>query len=100
MAALDFDGDTFAAAPMNYAFLSAGGRSYAHKEVSSFQCEDEGLCAVYTADGELARAIGGGFEVSYNRGPNGSDVAVPVNLLRTRPRVAEDFAACAAALTQ
>jgi hypothetical protein len=98
VAALDFDGNTFAAAPMNYGFLSAEGRSYAHKEVSSFRCEDEGLCAVYN-DAELAQAIGKSFAVSYNRAPGGSDVTVPINLPRTRPQLAASFAGCAEAIT-
>jgi hypothetical protein len=97
-AALDFDGDTFEAAPMNYASLSAGGRSYAHQEVSSFRCEDEGMCAVYDADSGLAQAIGTSFAVSYNRARGGRDVTVPVDLSRTRPQLAAHFAACAQAL--
>lgn len=98
-AALDFDGDIFAAAPMSSAFLVAGGRSYADKAVSAFPCEDEGLCSVYHADAVLAQAIGEGFAVSYRRSLQGSDVTVPVNLGRTRPQLSADFASCVQAVT-
>ena len=97
-AALDFDGDTFAAAPMHSAFLVVGGRSYANKDVSAFPCEDEGLCSVYHADSELARAIGEAFAVSYRRTPDDTAVTVPINLARTRPQLSKAFAACAQAL--
>jgi hypothetical protein len=98
-AALDFDGDTFTAAPMHSAFLAAGGRSYADKDVSAFPCEDEGLCSVYHADAELTRAIGEGFAISYRRSRNDGDVTVPVNLARTRPQVSAGFVSCARLLT-
>jgi hypothetical protein len=98
-AVLDFNGDTFAAAPMHSAFLMAAGRSQAGKDISAFPCEDEGLCSVYHGDAELARAIGAAFAVSYRRASDGGGVAVPVNLARTRPQVSADFAACAQALT-
>jgi hypothetical protein len=97
--ALDFDGDTFTAAPMHSAFLMAGGRSYVDKAASAFPCEDEGLCSVYHADAVLARAIGEGFAVSYRRSRQGGDVTVPVNLARTRPQLSADFASCVQAVT-
>jgi hypothetical protein len=98
-AALDFDGDTFASAPMHSAFLVAGGRSYAGKDVSAFPCEDEGLCSVYHADAVLARAIGEAFAVSYRRMPDDAAVTVPINLARTRPQLSAAFASCARDLT-
>jgi hypothetical protein len=97
-AALDFDGDTFTAAPMHSAFLVAGGRSYADKAASAFPCEDEGLCSVYHAEAVLGQAIGEGFAVSYRRSRRGGDVTVPVNLARTRPQLSADFASCVQAV--
>jgi hypothetical protein len=42
----------------------------------------------------LEALIDGAFEINCTRRPGGSDVRVPVNIIRDKPETAQEFAAC------
>lgn len=89
------DGQVFLA-PMDYAYLSINGRSFAGEEAARFRCEDGGVCLAYqlSSHPELAVAPISGFSVAYNRKPRATDVAIPVNILQAAPQAAFDYSDC------
>ena len=96
VSAFDYENDKLRSTPISYAYLSVAGNSYAGKEVTKFTCEDGGLCLGYDAMKylELGQAIGNEFEINFNRRPGGSDVRVPLSILRERPKESMAYSQC------
>jgi hypothetical protein len=94
--AFDVVGGTPQFTPLHYGYLSANGQSYAGKEYVKFPCDDGGLCMGYSLieNVDLAMAISDGFEINVNRSKGGSDVRVPVHILRDRPQTSRAFNQC------
>jgi hypothetical protein len=90
-------------APINYAFISAKGQSYAGKEITTGDAEDGGLLVVYdivNIPSLYAALLSGNIELNFNRRTGGSDVSVPVNLFEKRSDTALNFIRCSNKLTE
>ena len=90
-------------APINYAFLSANGHSYAGKERGEAKAEDGGVLVVYdllALPSLYEDFVTGRIEFNFNRNVGSSDVTVPVNLFEEHPKVAIDFLNCSNKLVE
>jgi hypothetical protein len=84
-------------APINYAFITSDGQSFAGSELATGKAEDGGLLVAFSLLDNMplfAALTGGKFEINFNRRPNASDVKVPVNFLRDKPKVMISFGNC------
>jgi hypothetical protein len=90
-------------APINYAFLSSNGQSYAGKESGKHTSEDGVLLVLYdllTVPALFEVLLTGDIEFNFNRHADGSDVKVPVNLFAKHAKVAVNFGECSQKLLQ
>jgi hypothetical protein len=94
--AFDLENQNPKFAPLNYAFLTVAGQSYAKKEFVNFKCEDGGLCIGYEMlkFPELGDLFSDDFEINFNRAGGGSDVKVPISFVRDKPAEALKFSSC------
>ncbi len=94
--AFDVQGGVPKLSPLEYAYLSVSGVSYAGKEVAKFASEDGGLFMGYELlkYPELALSLKGALEINFNRAKGRSDLSIPVNISRDKPEVAEKQSQC------
>ena len=92
--AFDLIGETHKLAPLEYAYLSSQGISYAGKEFLSAAAEDGGLIVGYDALANVSLSFLDPISLNIMRKGGGSDVAIPVNFMMHDPSVGEQYAAC------
>ncbi|HZP18611.1 MAG TPA: hypothetical protein VFB16_00250, partial [Bauldia sp.] len=64
-------------------------------EYVKFPCEDGGFCSAYSLfQYPDLSDFTNGFSISFNRKAGGSDVEVPINLLRDKPEAYAAHAKC------
>ena len=92
--AFDLVGESHKLAPLEYAYLSSQGVSYAGKEFVIGTAEDGGLLIGYEAMTNFSLNFLDPVSLNIMRIGGGSDVAIPVNFMMHDPSIAKKYAAC------
>ena len=92
--AFDLDNDKHNLAPLDYAYLSSQGISYAGKESGVFEAEDGGLVVGYDAMSNPSLDLMNPLDINILRKNGRSDVSVPVNFMAYNPSTVNQFANC------
>jgi len=94
--AFDTNGQTLKLSPLDYAYLSVGGQSYAGKEIAKLPSDDGGLMMLYdmVTNPDLALGLDGQISISITRQGGRSDVSIPMYLQRDKPEAALQHTKC------
>jgi hypothetical protein len=92
----DFISGKFVPFDISYAFFKTDKASYAGKEGGVFECEGDGACVAYAAldHPELFDAIPARFSIVFTRKNGGTDISIPMDLLRVAPQKVVAFSQC------
>lgn len=96
--AFDLVGETHKLAPLEYAYLSSQGVSYAGKEFVIGAAEDGGLLVGYEALSNFSLSFLDPVALNIMRKDGASDVAIPVDFMMHDPSVGGQYATCAGKL--
>ena len=92
--AFDLVGETHKLAPLDYAYLSSQGLSYAGKEFVIGAAEDGGLLVGYEALSNFSLSFLNPLSLNITKKGGSSDIAIPVNFLMHDPSVGGQYAVC------
>lgn len=94
--AFDLINDQPVLAPLEYAYLSVRGKSYAGKEFTLGQAEDGGLLVGYGSleNLSLSSEISENIQLNITRLNGRSDIAIPLSIMTVAPDKSIEFSKC------
>lgn len=92
--AFDLEGEANKLAPLNYAYLSSGGVSYAGREFVVGAAEDGGLLIGYDAMANFTLSFVEPISLNITRKGGTSDVAIPVDFMVQNPTISLQYTEC------
>jgi len=92
--AFDLVDETHKLAPLDYAYLSSQGLSYAGKEFAIGAADDGGLVVGYEAFSNFSLSFLEPLSLNITRQGGSSDVAIPVNFMMHDPGIGTQYAIC------